>query len=319
MPPMLPICMSTMSRSGDSSATNATTSGPEVTARTSMSGPLMTASTSLRSVGASLATRMVCTEGTLSDRPEGPETRSCPAGWAVDARHGRPASGGRSGRRGGRPPAQPDELVHVLPEEGDPADRGRRHLRRQAGERRPPRAASALSSARLASRAASSGRGVAGAAAVVPVAEGRRDPVHHERGDRDVPLGQLLGEVAGLGDGVGPGRGDEDVGRGGSARSSCTALARLRKPSSIPSKAWKKLTASCTISAPATLAIVRSRAWVATPTARSDTGRHQEGPEESVLEEAGEPARRRRAGRARCVWEACRRPRCRTRPEWTSS
>ena len=56
----------------------------------------------------------------------------------------------------------------------------------------------------------------------------------------------------------------------GSARSSCTALARLRNPSSIPSKAWKKATASCTISAPATLAIVRSRAWVATPTARSD-------------------------------------------------
>ena len=29
MPPMLPICMSTMTRSGDSSATSATTSGPE--------------------------------------------------------------------------------------------------------------------------------------------------------------------------------------------------------------------------------------------------------------------------------------------------
>ena len=63
MPPMLPICMSTMTRSGDSSATKATTSGPEVTARTSTSGPLMTASTSWRSVGASLATRMVCTAG----------------------------------------------------------------------------------------------------------------------------------------------------------------------------------------------------------------------------------------------------------------
>ena len=44
--------------------------------------------------------------------------------------------------------------------------------------------------------------------------------------------------------------------------------ARTRKPSSIPSKAWKKATASWTISVPATLEIVRNRAWVATETAR---------------------------------------------------
>jgi len=67
MPPMLPICMSTITRSGDSSATNATTSGPEVTERTSTPGPLMTASTSRRRVGASLATKMVCIDRTLPD------------------------------------------------------------------------------------------------------------------------------------------------------------------------------------------------------------------------------------------------------------
>ena len=102
MPPMLPICMSTMTRSGDSSATNATTSGPEVTARTSTSGPLMTASISLRRVGASLATRMVCTDGTLSDPPCG--AGNPPAAPCAAARAGRsPARVLR--RRGGRPPA----------------------------------------------------------------------------------------------------------------------------------------------------------------------------------------------------------------------
>ena len=69
MPPMLPICMSTTTRSGDSSATKAITSGPEVTAsRRSTSGPLMTASISRRRVGASLATRMVCTTGDYRTR-----------------------------------------------------------------------------------------------------------------------------------------------------------------------------------------------------------------------------------------------------------
>src|SRR5271169_5650830 len=124
MPPMLPICMSTMSRSGDSSATKATTSGPEVTARTSLSGPLMTASTSLRSVGASLATRMVCTAGTLSDPPPGPKTRRPPARL--------PSGDSREELVGC--PLQPEQLVHVLSEEGDPADRGRRDLRGQTGE-----------------------------------------------------------------------------------------------------------------------------------------------------------------------------------------
>ena len=71
MPPMLPICMSTMTRSGDSSVTKAMTSGPEVTEWTVTSGPLMTASTSRRRVGASLATRMVCTWARLSDRGRG--------------------------------------------------------------------------------------------------------------------------------------------------------------------------------------------------------------------------------------------------------
>ncbi len=56
----------------------------------------------------------------------------------------------------------------------------------------------------------------------------------------------------------------------GSASSSWTAEARLRNPSSIPSNAWKKATVSCTISAPATLARVRSSACVAMPMARSD-------------------------------------------------
>ena len=41
-----------------------------------MSGPLMTASTSARSVGASLATRMVCTAGRLSD--QGPRSETGP-------------------------------------------------------------------------------------------------------------------------------------------------------------------------------------------------------------------------------------------------
>ena len=129
MPPMLPICMSTMTRSGDSSATNATTSGPEVTARTSTSGPLMTASISLRRVGASLATRMVCTDGTLSDPPAGRKPTSC-RGQAAGAALG-PSGEEVVGR-----PLQPDQLVHVLSEEGDPSDRCGRHLRRQAGERR---------------------------------------------------------------------------------------------------------------------------------------------------------------------------------------
>ncbi len=47
--------------------------------------------------------------------------------------------------------------------------------------------------------------------------------------------------------------------------SSRTRAARVRKPSSIPSKAWKKATASWTMSAPATLEMVRRRAWAATP------------------------------------------------------
>ena len=55
------------------------------------------------------------------------------------------------------------------------------------------------------------------------------------------------------------------VGRA-SSRRMCSA--RVRKPSSMPSKAWKKATASWTISAPATLEMVRSSAWVATETAR---------------------------------------------------
>src|SRR5580658_6049990 len=126
MPPMLPICMSTMTRSGDSPATKATTSGPEVTARTSMSGPLMTASTSLRSVGASLATRMVCTAGTLSDPPALPKSRRPPP-----ARRPRRASGEQLIGR----PLQPEQLVHVLTEERYPADRGGCHLRGQPGER----------------------------------------------------------------------------------------------------------------------------------------------------------------------------------------
>ena len=197
MPPMLPICMSTMSRSGDSSATNATTSGPEVTARTSMSGPLMTASTSSRSVGASLATRMVCTAGTLSDRPAAPKTRPVP----LRRRVGRPPAAARRargrrrrragcGRRGRAPPARPARRT--------PA---------------PRRSASAFSAARLASRAAKSPADRLGGAASAPT-EGGRDPVDHQGGDGDVALGQLLGEEAGLGDGVGPGRGHEHVGRG---------------------------------------------------------------------------------------------------------
>ena len=39
-----------------------------------------------------------------------------------------------------------------------------------------------------------------------------------------------------------------------------TASARSRKPSSIPSKAWKKATASSITSAPTTLATVRRKA-----------------------------------------------------------
>jgi hypothetical protein len=41
--------------------TEAKTSGPDVTALTVISGPLMTASISRRRVGASLATKTVCT------------------------------------------------------------------------------------------------------------------------------------------------------------------------------------------------------------------------------------------------------------------
>ena len=53
-----------------------------------------------------------------------------------------------------------------------------------------------------------------------------------------------------------------------SSESSCsTASARVRKPSSMPSKAWKKATASSITSAPTTLATVRRKAWVATFTA----------------------------------------------------
>ena len=54
----------------------------------------------------------------------------------------------------------------------------------------------------------------------------------------------------------------------GSARSARTAAARVRNPSSMPWNAWKNATASWTISAPATFEIVRSRACVATETAR---------------------------------------------------
>ena len=57
----------------------------------------------------------------------------------------------------------------------------------------------------------------------------------------------------------------------GWTRSSRTRAARSRNPSSIPSKAWKKATASWTMSAPATLEMVRSRAWAATPMNRSPT------------------------------------------------
>ena len=46
-----------------------------------------------------------------------------------------------------------------------------------------------------------------------------------------------------------------------------TASARSRKPSSIPSKAWKKAMASSITSAPTTLATVRRKAWAATFTA----------------------------------------------------
>jgi hypothetical protein len=114
MPPMLPICISTMTRSGASSVTEAMTSGPVLTDSTVTSGPLMTASTYLRRVGASLATRMVCTAGTLSDVQVGSVLG--PSGEEVIGRL-----------------LQGTQLVHVVPEERDAPDWRRRHLLGQVG------------------------------------------------------------------------------------------------------------------------------------------------------------------------------------------
>ena len=93
---------------------------------TVMSGPLMTASTSRRRVGASLATRMVCTCGEAIGPRSGCDRASGPDGW--------PSSGRRSdGEAGGRPCAEAVEIVDVVPEERDPADGRRGHLADQVG------------------------------------------------------------------------------------------------------------------------------------------------------------------------------------------
>ena len=147
-------------------------------------------------------------------------------------------------------------------------------------------------------------------------------PVHHQRGRLDARSRPgAAGEVGGLLDRVGAGRGDERRRRWpGRPAARARPAARVRNPSSIPSKAWKKSTASWTISAPATLAIVRRSAWVATDTTRSEArvGSEQR-PEQAVLEEAGEPAAARPAGRGRCGSAGCRRRPCRSAPLSVSS
>ena len=63
----------------------------------------------------------------------------------------------------------------------------------------------------------------------------------------------------------------------------------------MPSKAWKKATASSITSPPTTLATVRRNVWAATFTAftmpRPGAGDHAE---QAVVEEAGQPPRARR-------------------------
>ena len=61
----------------------------------------------------------------------------------------------------------------------------------------------------------------------------------------------------------------------------------------MPANAWKKATASASTSEPTTLPIARSTGWVAALTTRMPRrGRQHQQPEQAVVEEAGEHARR---------------------------
>src|SRR5665213_699346 len=130
MPPMLPICMSTITRSGIDSPTMAITSGPDRASTISMPGEPAVAAISARTVGASLATRMVGTSERLA--PPGPRT---PRGARL--RHVLPErSGPVLGEQEAGHLGQADQVVDVGVEQGHPVDVGRSDVGHQGGEDR---------------------------------------------------------------------------------------------------------------------------------------------------------------------------------------
>ena len=248
MPPMFPICMSTTTRSGGIVAALGDDLG----------------------TGVDLADLDVGSVGHRRDLL----AEVCGVAGHHDDGHEQQVTQPDRGRRAGRPPRRV------------PPGRGRRS--RGGAPGRPGHGATwstnaatdrPSTSATVRSRAwFSSERSRAGRPARPPVgaaetgSEGGVDPVDHQGGRLDAGLGQARRRSRPVSS-IESGRGEvtSTYAVAGSARSSRTAPAREEKPSSIPSKAWKKSTASWTISAPATLAIVRSRAWVAIDSTRSET------------------------------------------------
>ena len=180
--------------------------------------------------------------------------------------------------------------------------------------RSPPRARPPpLSWVRLSTRAASSLP--SGAVDRGHRAERRVDPVDDQPGRGDPGLGQLVGEEGGLVHRVGPGRRHQDVGRGRVGQQLADGGGPGPEALFHALKAWKKATASSTISAPATLEM----------RAQQGLGGHDRppggrpgsagaGPGRAGSRGSGSAGGGRRGGRGRCGSGGCPPRRCRSRP-----
>src|SRR5580658_6836629 len=200
MPPMLAIWRSTITRSGGSSATAARASGPEATSQIAVSEVSRTAMMARRTDGASLATTMVGTGRGYPSNRASRQTVPSPA----------------PNRSATFEEAVSDELearqvVDVGLEQGDPTDRGGRHLVDECGQRGLVVARRSVQLEQVVDQRPQIGTGGSSLGCDIP-AEGGVDPVHHERRGAHAGVSQLDREKGCLLYGVGAGGRDHDVG-----------------------------------------------------------------------------------------------------------